>query len=636
MNKRPRPKSDRNAVSDDRNDQRGDADDDAAIGAAFWKSLVVIVLLVSAVGGIAWLWNQRKEPVTTAKSELVQPKARDTSLIQVPQMKFSDVTQDQGLTFKHYNGAKGEKLLPETMGGGCAFWDYDHDGDQDILMMNSCDWPWTNDPVTPPPTLGLFRNDGKGHFTDATAEAGLNVTLYAMGMAIGDYDNDGWCDLFVSSVGRDRLFHNDHGKFRDVTDETGVGGAEDEWGTSCCWFDMDNDGDLDLFVGNYVQWSREKDLSLGSTLDGTQRAYGPPFAFSGTFPYLYRNEGGKFVDVTADSGLQVRNPNTKVPVAKTMGVIPFDADDDGLLDLVIANDTVQNFLFHNRGQGKFDEIAADAGVAYDAQGKSRGAMGIDVGRHRNDRCWTIAIGNFSNEMTGFYVSPKSPLHFFDASVATGLGPATRLSLTFGVLFVDCDLDGRLDLLTANGHLEEEIHKIQETQFYAQPPKLFWNCGADSKPELLPVTAEQCGEALGERMVGRGCAFADIDGDGDLDLLIAGSGSAPRLLRNDQQLGHHWLRVKLVGKSCNRDAIGATMVAHVNGKTIPRYVNPCHSYLSHSELPITFGLGKNDRVDKLVIRWPSGDTQTVENPEIDRTLLVEQAASTPPVSAGPTP
>ncbi len=600
------------------------ANDDAVIHRALVWSAVLLGLVVAAgVVGTVWL-NRAPAVIVTEPSELIKPAKRELPPAEIPDVHFTDVTQSAGIRFVHTNGARGEKLLPETMGGGCAFLDYNQDGQQDILMVNGCDWPWSQVPTTPRPTLTLYRNDGHGKFTDVTAGSGLDVTCYGMGVAVGDYDNDGWPDVFISAVGRGHLFHNEHGKFVERTDAAGVGGSENDWGTSCCWFDYDNDGYLDLFVGNYVRWSREIDAAQDFRLVGLGRAYGPPLAFEGAFPHLYHNDGqGQFTDVSAAAGVQVRNRNTNVPMAKTMGVIPIDLDDDGRLDLVVANDTVQNFVFHNLGGGKFEEIGTRTGIAFDSQGTARGAMGIDAGWFRNDRCLGIAVGNFANEMTALYVSEKEPLQFYDASLATGLGPPTRLSLTFGVLFLDYDLDGRLDLLSANGHLEEDINMVQPTQFYAQPPKLFWNCGPNQATEFVPVPPEKCGDALSQRLVGRGSAFADIDGDGDLDVLIAASGGTPRLLRNDQRTGHHWLRLKLVGRKCNRDAIGATVSVILGDRVLRREVNPTRSYLSQSELPVTFGLGSATRVDKVVIRWPGGDTQDLTDLSIDQLHVVEQ-------------
>lgn len=604
-------------------EETGEADDTVIRRALVWSTAVIGVLAAAIVGGVIWL--NRTPPVTvTGQTELIKPAKRDLPPLDIPSVRFTDITQSAGIQFARNSGARGDKLLPETMGGGCAFFDYDADGDQDILLVNGCDWPWTPDKASPPPTMALYQNDGHGRFLDATAESGLAVTFYGTGVAVGDYDNDGWRDLFISAVGPDHLFHNDRGRFVDVTEAAGVGGSDTEWGTSCCWFDYDNDADLDLFVGNYVRWSREIDASQDFRLVGLGRAYGPPFAFEGTFPYLYRNDGqGKFTDSTAEAGLQVRNVNTGVPLAKTMGVVPIDLDDDGRMDLILANDTVQNLVFHNQGQGRFQEIGTMTGVAFDSQGNARGAMGIDANWFRNDRCLGVAIGNFANEMTALYVAEQDPLRFFDAATATGIGPPTRLSLTFGVFFFDFDLDSRLDLLSANGHLEEDINKVQPTQFYAQPPKLFWNCGPSQSTEFVPVPPEKCGEDLSRRIVGRGSAFADIDGDGDLDVLIAASSGAPRLLRNDQQTGHHWLRLTLVGRRCNRDAIGATVSVHLGDQVLRREVNPTRSYLSQSELPVTFGLGFAARVDKVLVRWPGGSTQELDDLHVDQPHVLKQ-------------
>lgn len=601
------------------------AADDSVIHGALVRSLIFIASAAAAItAAVLWL-NRTPAAAVTAQTQLIEPAKRELPPLEIPTVRFANVTQSAGIRFSRVNGARGEKLLPETMGGGCAFLDYDSDGDQDILLVNGCDWPWTQDKTSPPPTMALYQNDGQGQFTDVTAGSGLDVTCYGMGVAVGDYDNDGWPDVFIAAVGRDHLFHNQRGRFFEVTDAAGVGGSEAEWGTSCCWFDYDRDGDLDLFVGNYVRWSREIDAAQDFRLVGLGRAYGPPFSFEGTFPYLYRNDGnGKFTEVAAEAGLQIRNPSTNVPMAKTMGVVPVDLDDDGWTDLVVANDTVQNFVFRNLGQGRFQEIGTLTGVAFDSQGNARGAMGIDANWFRNDRCLGVAIGNFANEMTALYVAEQDPLQFFDAATATGLGPPTRLSLTFGVLFFDYDLDGRLDLLSANGHLEEDINKVQPTQYYAQPPKLFWNCGPNQTTEFVPVPPAKSGEDLGQRMVGRGSAFADIDADGDLDVLIAASSSSPRLLRNDQQTGHHWLRLKLVGGLCNRDALGATVRVQVGDQLLRREVNPTRSYLSQSELPVTFGLGAATRIDKVVIRWPGGATQELAGLAVDRLLVVQQS------------
>jgi hypothetical protein len=445
-----------------------------------------------------------------------------------------------------------------------------------------------------------------------------------MGCAVGDYDNDGWVDVFVSAVYGNRLFRNlGGGKFQDVTAEAGVGGSGRDWSVSCAFFDYDNDGRLDLFVANYVQWSRAIDFEVGYKLVGIGRAYGQPRDFPGVFPYLYHNEGnGRFRDVSAEAGVQVRNPATGVPAAKSLGVIPVDLDGDGWLDLVVANDTVQNFVFHNQRDGTFKEIGAAAGIAFDSYGQTRGAMGIDAARFRDDGALGIAISNFANEMNALYVAaPARPLLFTDEAITENLGPPSRLLLKFGLFFFDYDLDGRLDLLTANGHLEPDITKVQQSQTYAQPAQLFWNRGAT--PCYVPVPPEKAGPDLFQPIVGRGSAYADIDGDGDLDVLLLQTGGPPLLLRNDQHLDHRWVRLKLVGTVSNRDAIGAEVTLRAGGRTQWRTVMPAKSYLSQSELPLTFGLGRAERVESVEIRWPRGARTTLTNVPLNTLTVVHE-------------
>ncbi len=591
--------------------------DDAVIGRAFRWSFVILVVVVAVTAGVIWLNRRKPAPAPPKVTQLSAPAAATRVATEIPNAAFSVVE----LPFVHNNGAYGDKLLPETMGSGAAFLDFDADGDQDLLLVNSTRWPWKTD--MPAGTPALFRNDGKGQFENATAGSGLDVSIYGMGIAAGDYDNDGRVDVFISAVGENHLFHNEgSGKFKAVD---GLAGSPQQWSTACAMFDYDNDGDLDLYVGNYVRWSREIDLEVGYKLVGVGRAYGQPMNFEGTFPYLYRNDGnGKFSEVAKEAGLHVKNSSTGVPAAKTLGVAPIDLDGDGWIDFVVANDTVQNLVFHNQRNGTFKEIGALSGVAFDTYGNTRGAMGIDAARYRNDSAVGIAIGNFANEMTALYVSQNNPLTFADEAIPEGIGPASRLLLKFGIFFFDYDLDGRLDVLSANGHLEEEISKIQQSQRYQQPAQLFWNSGAQSGATFVPVSADKAGADLFKPIVGRGSAYADIDGDGDLDVILTQTGNRPLLLRNNQKLQHHWIRLKLIGARGNRDAIGAWIHARVNGTTIARQVMPTRSYLSQSELPVTIGLGKQDHVESLEIVWPGGDKQTVASVRADVLTVVKQA------------
>ncbi len=548
------------------------------------------------------------------------------SVDEIPNVKFVDVTAAAGIQFTRTTGAYGDKLLPETMGGGVAFLDYDGDGRQDLLFVNAAYWPGHVPAGSKPPTMALYRNDGTGHFTDVTAGSGLDVSFYGMGVAVGDYDNDGLPDVFITGVGGNHLFHNEgHGKFREVTSEAGVGGPSDGWSTGAAWIDYDNDGKLDLFVCNYVQWSAEIDRKHSYELPKVGRSYGPPRNFAGTYPILYHNDGqGHFTDVSAKAGIQIKDPATGLPMAKSLSVAPVDVDNDGWIDLVVGNDTVPNFLFHNEHDGTFKEVGARSGIAYDAYGLTRGAMGIDSARFRNDDTLGIAIGNFANEMNALYVAQHDSLVFADEAIKEGFGPASQRLLKFGLFFFDYDLDGRLDVLTANGQLDPDISKAVPAQQYRQPAQLFWNHSDRRKPRYEAVPLEKCGADLLKPLVGRGSAFADIDGDGDLDVVLTQADGPPVLLRNDQDLHHHWIRLKLVGTKSNRDAIGAWVKVRVAGRTISRQVMPTRSYLSQSELPITIGLGDSDAIERVDVVWPGGATQNVSPPAIDRLTTITES------------
>ncbi len=621
------PANEPSSSDNDRSERTASLRVDAATRAFRW-SLAVIAAAAVIVGGGVW-WASKRTPKVEARTpNKTAPRVRDLPTLRIPDVRFTDVTQAAGIDFVHVNGAYGDKLLPETMGSGCAFCDFDNDDDQDLLLVNSCYWPWDQSSkaeAEPTPTAILYQNDGTGRFEDVTSGSGLDVTFYGTGVAVGDVNGDGLSDLFISAVGPNRFFVNrGNGRFEEQTANAGLAGGENEWSTSCGFFDYDRDGDLDLFVCNYVQWSKDVDLAQEFSLTGVGRAYGPPVLFEGTFPYLYRNEGGgTFSDVSSECGIQVVNPATGVPMAKSLGLTFADLEDDGWIDVLVANDTVQNFVFHNRGDRTFEEIGASSGMGYDSAGKARGAMGIDSGLFRNDGALGVAIGNFANEMTALYVSQGQSLLFADEAIAAGLGPPSRLELTFGVLFFDYDLDGRLDLLSANGHLEEEIGRVQAGVSYRQAARLFWNAGPEHASEFVSVSPNQCGRDLFTPLVGRGSAYADIDGDGDLDVLLTQVAGQPLLLRNEANDNSHYLRFKLIGTQGNRDAIGACVEVTVGEQTLRRQVMPTRSYLSQAELPVTIGLGKRQSVDRIVVRWPDGHSQQVSDYRLDDLTTVER-------------
>jgi hypothetical protein len=597
-------------------------EDDAVIGKAFRGSMLVIAGLAAAGLAVYFVASRPEAAAPEQTLQAVAPEAVAVAVTAPPAVRFTDVTAAAGVTFTHFNGATGEKLLPETMGGGVALLDYDGDGDSDLLFVNASSWPHDPAPAARP-AMALYANDGRGRFTDVTRAAGLDKTFYGMGVAAADYDGDGDVDVFLTAVGENHLFANDGGVFTEVTRRAGVGGGAEAWSTSAGFFDYDGDGDLDLFVCNYVLWSREIDYQVDFRLDGVGRAFGPPQNYQGTFPHLYRNEGdGTFTDVSEAAGLHVINSATGVPVAKSLALAPIDVDRDGDLDVMVSNDTVQNFLFRNNGDGTFLEEAEHFGLAYDRNGNSTGAMGIDSAHFRNDHNLGFVIGNFANEMSSVYVTQDDPEFFVDEAITEGIGAPSRLMLSFGLFLFDYDLDGRLDVLQANGHVEEEIAKVDPSQRYRQPAQLFWNAGPGAGRGFVEVPPASTGD-LAREIVGRGAAFADLDADGDLDVVLTQISGPPLVLRNDQDLGHHWLRVRLVGRAPNRDAIGAWVELEAGGVTQRRQVMPTRSYLSQVEPTVTFGLGELDRVDSLKVVWPDGTEETVEGVEVDRLRVVEQ-------------
>ena len=513
-----------------------------------------------------------------------------------PGFQLMDVTRRAGIDFQHNSGAFGEKYLPETMGPGCAFLDYDNDGWMDILLVNGMDWPGHKRGV---PTPKLYRNNRDGTFTDVTARAGLDVELYGLGVAAGDYDNDGFPDILITCVGQNRFFRNTgKGSFVDATKASGLAGRAG-FSTSALWFDYDGDGLLDLFVCNYVRWSPEIDVRC--SVDGKRKSYCTPEAYRGDTCWLFRNRGdGTFEDVTVKAGLFDTT-------SKSLGVAMLDSDGDGRIDLFVANDTQPNKLYRNLGNGKFEEKALTAGVAFSHDGKARAGMGVDAADYNRSGAPSVAVTNFNNEMLGLFRNSGKG-EFEDIAPDSEIGRITRGSLGFGCVFFDADLDGWLDLLVVNGHIDDVAASLRSDVGYAQPPNLLLNQAGRAFRDV----ASQAGTAFAAPKIGGGAAVADFDLDGDLDVLVTENGSAAHLYRNDQRGGQRSIRFELRGTKSNRDAIGAKVRIEGGGERQELLVKGGSSYLSQSELPLTFGLGARDRVERAVIRWPSGREEEFTN------------------------
>jgi len=519
------------------------------------------------------------------------------------------VTAQAGIHFKHNSGAFGKKYLPETMGSGVCFLDYDNDGWQDILLVNSMDWPGHKSANSYP---ALYHNNHDGTFTDVTKKAGLAIEMYGLGCAVGDYDNDGFDDIYITTVGSNHLFHNlRNGKFADVTAKAGV--ADPGFSTGAVWFDYDNDGRLDLFVAHYIEWSIATDQYC--SLDNKNKSYCTPQAYKGQSATLFHNKGdGTFENVTRRAGLYD-------PTSKSLGIALLDYDNDGWLDLFVANDTEPNKLYHNNHDGTFTDVAVAAGLAYGEAGTARAGMGTDAADYDNSGRQSLVLGNFTNESMSLYHNDGSGL-FTDVAPATGIARMSAKSLTFGTLFFDYDLDGLPDVLAVNGHVSDDISVVQPTVKYAQPPHLFHNLG---KNKFEEVTGK-VGSALARPVVGRGAAYADFDNDGDLDLVITANNGPARLLRNDNGNRNDMLRVRTVGTRSNRDGIGAKVTVKTsNGTRLFGVVKTGSSYLSQSELPLTFGLGKPEaaKTVSLVVVWPSGQKDQIPNIKPNQFISVKE-------------
>ena len=520
-----------------------------------------------------------------------------------------DVSAQAGIRFKHNTGAFGKKYLPETMGSGVCVIDYDNDGWPDLFFVNSMDWPEHASSKSYP---ALYHNNRDGTFTDVTRQAGLAVESYGMGCAVGDYDNDGYPDLYLTTVGSNHLYHNlGNGKFADVTAKAGV--ASQGFSASAVFFDYDNDGKLDLLVTHYIEWSPEKDQYC--TLDNKNKSYCTPQTYKGETSRLYHNKGnGVFEDVTKKAGLWD-------PTSKALGVALLDYDNDGWIDLFVSNDTEPNKLYHNNHDGTFSEEGVNVGVAFSESGRVRAGMGTDAADFDGSGYPSILIGNFTNESMALYRNDGTGL-FVDESPRSGLGQMTSQSLTFGCFFMDYDLDGRLDIFAANGHVSDDIAVVQPTVRYMQPTGAYRNLGNKKFEDV----GTKLGRALQKLTVGRGMAYADFFNRGALDLVLTASNGPARLLRNENANQNDFLRVKLIGTKSNRDAIGAkvTLTSNSGAKQV-RMVKGGSSYLSQSELTLTFGLGKPGAAKglRLQIAWPSGLQQSIDDVQANHLLTIRE-------------
>ena len=529
---------------------------------------------------------------------LAQPTSSQTDGI-----RFTDITVELGIDFRHANGESGQKYFIEPIGSGVALFDYDSDNDLDLYLVNGSDLPGVVYPIRP--TNRLYRNDGST-FTDVTVEASVGNTSYGLGCCVGDYNNDGYTDLYVTNYGANVLYRNNgDGTFTDVTKHARVGG--DQFSSGCAFVDIDIDGDLDLYVVNYVQFDPETNPEC--TRQGI-RTYCTPEALLGAADVLYLNNGdGTFTDVSEISSISAAT-------GKGLGVVCGDMDNDGDVDIFVANDTTPNLLYRNdANRVKLTEDALFSGVALSEEGRAYSGMGANLGDFDNDGYLDIVITNFQDQTNSLYHNAQSGF-FNEVSFVTGVGERSLPYLAWGVDFIDFNNDGWLDLFIANGHLDDNIAEIDPIGTYAQPNQLFLNNRGDSFSEIADT-------AIAIQKVSRGAAFGDIDNDGDIDIVVSNLKDSPTVLRNDGGNTGRWLGVKLVGTHGNRDAIGARVTVVSGGLTQIREVKSGSGYLSQNDLRLHFGLGNATSVDTLTVRWLCGKVQTLQNVKTNQVLVVSE-------------
>lgn len=548
-----------------------------------YKNLILLVILSTVLLGVTG---------TDSKAQEVTSKNRN--------VRFGDVTASLGIQFRDVNGENGKKYFIEPLGRGVALFDYDNDGDLDIYFVNGCDLPGTTSPI--PPKNILYRNDD-GKYVDVTDDASVGDIGYGLGCCVGDYNNDGFVDLYVTNYGKNVLYQNNgDGRFTDVTEKAGVGG--DRLSSGCAFLDYDTDGHLDLYVVNYVQFDTRTNPEC--TRQGVP-VYCTPEALNGEADRLYRNNGnGTFTDVTQKAGI------TALP-GKGLGIVCGDVDNDGDVDIFVANDTTPNLLYLNDGDGTFSEDALFAGVALSEEGRAYSGMGANLGDFDNDGFLDIVITNFQDQVNSIYQNGKNGF-FNDVSFATGIGEKSLPYLAWGVDFVDFDNDGWLDLFVANGHLDDNIAEIDPVGTYKQVNQIFWNnrdaTFSEEKVALPPK-------------VSRGAAFGDIDNDGDVDIVVANLKGMPTVLRNEGGSTGNWLLIKLIGTHCARDAIGARVTVVAGKLTQMREVKSGSGYLSQNDIRLHFGLGDVKQVDSVTVRWGCGHVETIKDVNLNQVLVIEE-------------